>query len=626
MVKKQDKKTVITLFLMLLLILTIFFSKNVFSEELKGYYYSGEPISFNGKTFYGYLDEGQDSLLLKTDSFSKLLSLGRCEEQDFIEMCFLGVEKNDYNKIKVDSNGNFIYPFNISLKTTGPELDVSLNLDKNTVDVDEEVKGKITLKNKGNRVSEDNYIKLFYNSSCKVYDCKDCIFGFDKQNYIIIKNSYLDVDEEKNIDFKVKLLKSEDCNFYSYYNYSYEGKTVSKEKSLGVLKIFKPYNLDFNYNSNLNTGDYSEGYFKIKNLGGKDLYVNVTVKKNESLKYYDLNNSYSFIIKPGEEKKVDFKTLSFESKTYTTKFNFTINYDEKSYEENKNMKVSFKSSSLDVKYTFDKDNAISEEKGNFYLSLKNNNEDSFKNIVVKVEGIINDSKNISVLNPNSFLKVFDEKIVYPKTDVIKNYYENITIIYNTIYGEEKTLKKNIKIKVYPLNKSYSIKHQVVKDKKGLLNFKIIGKNNVDSKVKVEKVYSKIKNLKFIVGNLENNNVIVERKDTVLYGFTAENESENYYVNTTATISFNNKKVNVSNLYLVGDINKIENSTTKKTEEKTEKNEKNSETTQEKKENNNNENNNNKNNNENNDKNKNNNKEKKDFITVIIEFFKDLFTF
>ncbi len=607
-------------------ILILFFSFNVFSSELKGYFFSGEPISFNGKTYYGYLGTDEDSLLLTTEGFSSLIPVNRCEEHDFVEICFLGVEKEDFNKIKIDSNGNFVYPFNVSFKTTGPDLKVSLSLSKNNVDVDEEVKANLTLKNEGNRISENNFVKVFFNSSCNIV-CDSCSFGFDNdffKNYFFVKKSFLDVDEEKTFSFKVKLLKPENCNFFSIYNFSYNDKNVEKNVSLGTLKVFIPYNFNINYDSNVNTGEYSNGKLYFKNVGSKKLYVNISILKNESLKYYDLNDSYSFVLNPEEEKNIDFKTLSFKSKTYSTFFNINLSYNNKKYFENKKVKTTFKSNNLDVIYTFDKDNVVSGEKGTFYLSLKNNYDKVFKNIVVSTIGFFNTTKNLSVINPNSYKDVISIDVVYPKVSEFKQFYENITITYYTSVGEKKFLEKKAIVKVYPLNKSYTLKYKVSKDKNNNIVFEILGKNNVDSKIRVLKVYSNIKNLDVLAGSLESKNVVVDNKENSLYGFTAINTSKDYYVNTTAILEYKGRKTNISILYYKGNLSilKLEekNSIIKEKSEE---------------EKNNNNNNNIKNNIVEENKSKEEKKEEKkdkskvedkSFFDKIVEFFIDLFTF
>ncbi len=550
-------KNYIIMFLTLFFVFLVF-SNSVFSEELDDYFFSGEPISFNGKTYYGYIGIDEDSLLVTSEDFSSLIPIGKCEEHDFVEICFLNIEKEDYSKVKVDSNGNFIYPFEVSFKTTGPDLNVNLDFEKNNVDVDEKVKFNITLKNEGNRVSENNFVKVFYNSSC-VVECNECTFGFDNdkfQNYFLLKESFLDVGEEKIFSFKTKLVKPENCVFYSEYNYSYNDKSVVEEKNLGELKVFVPYSFNINYDSSVSTGEYSNGDLYFKNLGSKSLYVNITIFKNESLKYYDLNDSYSFVLNPNEEKNIDFKMLSFESKTYTTKFDINLSYDDKIYNEKKDVKVTFKSNDLDVIYTFDKDKVVSNEKGSFYLSLKNNYDKPFKDIVVNIIGFFNTTKNLSVLNPNSYDDVIKMDIVYPKVKEFRQVYENITITYFTSVGEKKVLEKNAIVKVYPLNKSYTLKYNVKNDDKDNLNFEILGKNNVDSKIKVVKVFSKIKNLNLLAGSLENNNVVVDKNERALYGFTAKNFSVDYFVNTTAVLEYNNEKTNISILYYKGDLSKL----------------------------------------------------------------------
>ncbi len=618
---------------MIFFIFILFFlflnSNFVFSKTLTDYFYSGEPISFHGKTYYGYIGKDTSSLLLTSKDFSSLISLGKCEEHDFVEFCFLDVETKDYNKVKIDSNGNFIYPFKLSFKTTGPDVDVSLNFDKSTLDVGGITKGTLSVKNNGNREAENIFLKVYYNNSLKFLKCDSCVLGYDvKGYYFVVKPGLLNVNETKSYDLKVKLLKPEDSNFTAFYNYSYKESSADKREKIFSIKSFKPYTLSLNYAPSVSIGDFSEESFIVKNEGNKELYVNISVKKNSILNYYDLEDDYSFVLKPKSEKKIVFKVRSLESKTYTTKFNFSFFYEGKKYFVEKNMKISFKSSNLDVIYTFDKERVVSGEKGTFYLSIKNNNEDIFKNINVSVKGFFNDSKNYSLLNPDTVLKVFDVNIVYPEVDVPKTFYENITLKYHTVYGEEKIVEKNLKINVFPLNKSYSLK--VLKSKKfdennnTFFEFKILGNSNVDSKISVKKIFSKIKNLKLLAGILNNSNVVVERKEKTLYGFTAKNLSENFYVNTTAEVEYkkNNEKekVNISFFLFKGNLSLLNSKKDSKklleekdnvkniTEENAQDNEKNLKNKNVVKKN-----------------SKINNKKEKTFFSVIIDFFKDLFT-
>jgi hypothetical protein len=218
--------------------------------------HSGDSFTINKPDFKDdiftvtYFDFGSDAtnkLLVKRNNRGYSLVLGDCRFETFYKYCFNETswryEKEAKNPGHLEYRGGEEYPgLHVLVYQIGPEIEVKRESSMgNTINLNEETRLAITLKNKGDKRAEPVIYSEFPPASLNVYSSTGFTKDFSVQKPSLIWQGLLAPAQYVTMAYRIKPLTYDAFKINASLTYEYENKTYNVTVTPISFTVSKPF-------------------------------------------------------------------------------------------------------------------------------------------------------------------------------------------------------------------------------------------------------------------------------------------------------------------------------------------------------------------------------------------------
>jgi hypothetical protein len=523
------------------------------AAETEKWMYPGEPFTFEGEIYYAFTDNDRDSAILQSNNTKLILDIGECENKNLVRYCFVEVAgRDDYDHIKFDTDRNALYGMKLSFESLGPKIQASQKHSKTAPDLNDRIEGEITVKNTGNQRANTIVVTWQANDSISIRSCSDC-----ERTRRTFTRRFANLDAGSTINVPFAFIVDESRPFSSEANvtYEYEGETGTAGPLKQSFSIKKPYSVSHSKPGKVRIGEWIDLSLTVKNTGENTISISTERIGNASLTYEnapfnDLRSLESFTLEPEESKTYAYRALSTIAGTYGTGFDVRIERSEDSYEEKIRHDLIWTLEDLALGAHISKRSPASGDTSTLTVTVKNRGSLAFENLVIRYDGEISDETSIAVINTDTSLKPFEKRFTHPKTDTRLERTFNVTLRYDTRFGEEQTSERTIPYTVIPISESYELR-RAIKPKEPEIGeaftITVYGLKTVDSAVKYSHVEDRLIGARIERGN-HRHIPIESQKEELLYQYEAIRNDERFAIITSVDATFLDQEAHIRDVY------------------------------------------------------------------------------
>ena len=537
------------------LFILILASTNVYaSNNLDRWIHSGDSIKFQDQDFFFYLNTNNNGVLVQSDNYRQLISLGQCHESNFIQTCFKEVELEDFSKIKFDTSGNPFYGIRVHMNVTGPQIAITSSYNKTNIDLDDRVTATFKIKNTGNRQAQELRIEGNLTPGTLIEFCSECQV---RGSTFVWSIPSLNVDNEREFSMRIRAVTPENVDTHLIAHYNYQTQKGNTTFNGPTLRMIKPYDVRLNHKSSASVGETLRSEISVNNVGSQPIQLSATLERNNDVSYDGnifqelINRQTPINLQPGESKKYEITLRSDKTGTYDSDLKLFIVRDDKKYNESYNLRFSVTASDIDVTLNTGKKSVIGGDTDIIQLELRNTKDLGFRQISVSARGFFERQESISNLDPGQRRIVFSDSIVYPDNNERQDVITNVTITYQTPFGETKRIERELKVAVYPLRLAYEIDRTINPQNPAVgeqFTVNVRGRKVVDSRIDIDLVSDVLEGAERVSGSISGPGKFTTTFEP-LYSYTAIRTSENMSINTGGLLRFGSRTADFSEEYV-----------------------------------------------------------------------------
>ncbi|MFT4308889.1 MAG: hypothetical protein ACMXYL_00170 [Candidatus Woesearchaeota archaeon] len=504
--------------------------------------YSGDSVNFQEVDYFFFLNTQNNGVLVQSDDYRQLISLGQCHEHNFIQTCLKEVEMEDFKRIRFDTMGNPFYGMRIEMDVTGPQLTFRTAYNTTRVDINDRITGTLKVENTGNRQAENVRITAQLTPGTIVEYCSDCRIV---PSGLVWTLSSLNVDEEREISVRIRAASSDDIITNVSSTYHYRSQEGSSSYTGPVIRLIKPYDIRLNHRRPASVGQTVNSEITLRNVGSHPLSITAVLDRNNLVSYGGtimnelINDGNTLTLAPGKEEKYTITLRSDHTGNHESSLTFFFRRNDQEYNETLNLRLDVTAADIDMSFSTGKKNVVGGDTDFINLELRNTKDLAYRNIRVNVSGFHTHTSSIESLTPGQSNSVFSQSIFYPtfyeKTEITAK----LVIDYETAYRESKRDERDIKVTVYPLGLSYDIDRTINPENPAIgeqFTVTVRGRKLVDSRIDIELITDVLNGAERVSGSTSGPAKFALQYEP-LYSYTAVRTSENMSIATDGTVRF-----------------------------------------------------------------------------------------
>jgi hypothetical protein len=540
--------------IMLGLIVIIALSSGVEAKNtLNTWVYSGDSIRFQSQDYFFFLNTNNNGVMVQSDDYRQLISLGQCHEHNFIQTCFKEVALDDFKYIKHDTAGNPFYGMRIEMNVTGPQITMTSTFNRTTIDIGERAVGIITVKNTGNRQAESIRLEGNVTPGTVIEACSECII---RGSTFVWTLPSLNVDNERQISIRLRAVTADDIGTTIRASYQYREQVGNTTFNSASIKMIKPYETRLTHKQQALVGETIRSEVSIKNVGSQPLTISARLIRENDVSYdgtviTDLIKNAPITLAPNEEKKYTISLRSDKTGSYDSRLNLTLTRDDKQYNESLNLRIAVSATDIDIILGTGKKSVIGGDTDMIELELRNTKTLGFRNINIIASGFFERRDSLDSLDPGQRKRIFYDSIIYPDDNERKDVTTNVTITYQTPFGETKRIEREVKVAVYPLRLAYDIDRSIEPKNPAVgEQFTVIvkGRKAVDSRVDIDLISDILVGAVRVSGSTSGPAKFTTQYEP-LYSYTAQRTSENMTISASGFIRFGARTADFAQEYV-----------------------------------------------------------------------------
>ena len=515
--------------------------------------FSGDPIEFQGETYYPFLDNTRTSVYLESNHTTTILRLNSCRIVNFVRYCFVEVANDsNANWFTFDTNNQPLYGARYTFESLGPDVRLTQTYSTTNPDLNSRVEASVSVRNHGNQDANDVTVTYTLPPGARIASCTEC----DASTHSFTKR-FLRIrpGETETITFSFDVVHGEPFSANTSATYSYGGVDGSAAGLTRAFTIKKPYDVSLTRPNAAPVGEWIPLRLTIRNTGDNTITADVANHRNASVTYENLPDDFVRELEPGETATYDYRVRSTRAGTYRTGHDVTIRRGSDVFDEELRADPVWRLQDVRLSAELSRKNPLSGDSNRLFVSIENTGTLTFRNLDITVAGAVEDERRITSISSGQRSDVFDRSFTHDHVDSTTKGELTVTLRYDTQFGEEQVTSIIVPYTVRSLNESYKLRRVIQPQSPAIgepFTVTVYGEKLTESSIQLSEVADQI-----IGGRIErgNNRAVpsVASSEARLYQYEGVRENERFALITRMTVSAQNDQVPISDTYATFDL-------------------------------------------------------------------------
>lgn len=514
--------------------------------------YSGDPIEFQGETYYAYLDTTRTNAFVESNATSLILRLGTCKRENFVRYCFTDIANETSEWFRFNANNQPEYGARFTFESLGPSIQATQTYSTTTPDINSRVDGTITVRNTGNEDARDVTVTYRVSPSARITTCSDC----DISNHLFSKRiTRLRPGESQTITFAFTVERAEAFSSNASVTFSHEDIEGSISDLTRAFTIRKPYETSLSRPNAAPVGEWIPLRLTIRNTGENAILVDATQIRNASVSYETTPGSTSadlssLEIEPGETITRDYRVRSTRAGSFGTGHAITIRRGSDVFEETLRQTLEWRLQDVKLSAQLSRIRPATGDSNRIFVSIENTGTLTFRNLDIVVQGEVEDERRITSISAGQRADVFDLSFTHPRVEENTEGSINVTLRYDTQFGEEQTTTITIPYTIVSLSESYAFRRVMQPSEPGIgesFTVTLYGEKKTQSAIQLSEIADQVIGARIERGSTR---IVpgVGEGEARLYQYEGVREDERFAIITSTHVSYNTERAVITDTY------------------------------------------------------------------------------
>ncbi|MFT4307737.1 MAG: hypothetical protein ACMXYM_00005, partial [Candidatus Woesearchaeota archaeon] len=535
----------------LLVLLVMSLATTVGAVDKDAWGFSGDPIEFQGTTYYVFLDSSRANAYVESNETKLILREGQCRVENFVRYCFIEVaNESNSNWFTFDSRNRPLYGARFTFESLGPNLRLTQKYSTTSPDVNARIDGEITVRNTGNRDASNVIITYEIEPGARIHTCSDCTIT---QRSFTRELTRVRAGETQTVSFSMIVERAEPFSSSAQATFRHETTDGSIGPISQSFSIRKPYEVSLTRPSAVPVGDWVQLRLTVRNTGENTITFDARPESNASLTYESSGTpgytSHEAIeVEPGETFTYDYRARSTRAGTFTTGHDIVIRRGSETFEEELRSDLTWRLQDVRLTARLSKERVTPGDTNTLYVGIENRGTISFTNLDVSYTGIISDERRIDGLRAGQRRDVFDASFTHQEP--VGTYAINTTLRYDTQFGEEQTATVRVPYTVIPLNETYLLRRVIQPSTPEIgeeFTVTVYGRRTTDSGVRYSEIRDRLIGARVIRGT-HRTVPVISNDETRIYQYEAVREDERFALITSIQATFENEQATITDIH------------------------------------------------------------------------------